>query len=84
MSEVDDIIQDLKKISGFHSYLILNNDGIVIKYENMSLKTALHFSYHVLGLIQRASSALRILLDSPDVSTLNLYAVFLLQIGYIL
>lgn len=76
MSEVDDIIQDLKKNAGFHSYLILNNDGIVIKYENMSLKTALHFSYHVLGLTQRATSALRTLLQPPDVSSLNIHKFF--------
>jgi hypothetical protein len=26
-NEVDDVIRDLKKITGFTAYLILNNDG---------------------------------------------------------
>lgn len=26
-NEVDDIIRDLKKVDGFYSYVILNNDG---------------------------------------------------------
>jgi hypothetical protein len=38
---VEETIRDLKTIPGFQSYLILNNDGIVIKYENMSYRTAL-------------------------------------------
>lgn len=29
-NEVDDVIRDLKKISGFSAYVILNNDGTTI------------------------------------------------------
>ena len=55
---VEETIRDLKAIPGFQSYLILNNDGIVIKYENMSYRTAVHYAHQVLGLASKASSTL--------------------------
>eukprot|EP01035_Chromulina_nebulosa_P026027 gene26027-34021_t len=65
-NEVDDTIRDLKKISGFSAYLILNNDGIVIKYENMSYRTAVHYAHVVLSLHSKASKYARDLFDPPD------------------
>ena len=42
--------------------------GIVIKYENMSYKTALHHANQVLGLASKANKYVRELFDAPDVS----------------
>lgn len=36
-NEVDDTIRELKKITGFTSYLILNNDGKIIKFYRILL-----------------------------------------------
>lgn len=47
---MDEVIRELKAIPGFHAYAIMNSDGIVIKYENMSYKDALHHAHQVLGL----------------------------------
>ncbi len=66
---MDDTIRDLKKIPGFTSYLILNNDGIVIKYENMSYRTAVHHAHLVLGLCSKATKYMRELFEPPDVSS---------------
>ena len=63
---VEDAIRDLKKVQGFHGYVILNNDGIVIKYENVSYKTAVHYSHQILGLTLKASKYIRELFDAPD------------------
>ncbi len=63
---VEETIRDLKKVRGFHGYVILNNDGIVIKYENMSYRTAVHYSHQVLGLTSKASKYIRELFDAPD------------------
>jgi dynein light chain roadblock-type len=63
---VEETIRDLKLIPGFQSYLILNNDGIVIKYENMSYRTAVHYSHQVLGLAGKATKYIRDLFDAPD------------------
>ena len=63
---VEETIRDLKKIDGFHGYVILNNDGIVIKYENMSYRTAVHYSHQVLGLQSKASKYIRELFEAPD------------------
>lgn len=64
--EVDDVIRDLKRIPGFAAYAILNNDGIIIKYENMSYKDAVHHAHLVLSLCSKASRYMRDLLEAPD------------------
>lgn len=42
--------------------------GIVIKYENMSYKTAVHHAHQVLSLAGKANKYVRDLFDPPDVS----------------
>ena len=66
-NEVDDVIRDLKKIPGFNAYAILNNDGIVIKYENMSYRTAVYHAHQVLSLSVKASKYVGDLFEHPDV-----------------
>lgn len=65
-NEVEDTIRELKKITGFSAYLILNNDGIVIKYENMSYRTAVQKAGLILSLYSKASKYIRELFDYPD------------------
>eukprot|EP01036_Dinobryon_divergens_P006610 gene6610-8778_t len=65
-NEVDDVIRDLKRIPGFSAYAILNNDGIIIKYENMSYKVAVHHAHQVLSLTGKASKYVKDLFDPPD------------------
>lgn len=70
--EVEDTIRELKKIDGFHGYCIFNNDGIVIKYENMTYKAALHHAHSVLSLMNKSTQYIRDLLSPPDVSCYNI------------
>lgn len=52
----------------FEFFLLYFNLGIVIKYENMSYKTAVHHAHQVLSLSSKASRYIRDLFDVPDVS----------------
>lgn len=36
VNEVDELLKGLKKVPGFKSYLVLNSDGIVIRWEQGS------------------------------------------------
>lgn len=56
----------------FGSYLT----GIVIKYENMSYKTSVHYAHLILGLAGKASKYVRDLLEPPDVSHIHIARVF--------
>lgn len=52
-------MKDLQKTPGFRAYLILNNEGIVLKWgqvgeESMSYETALKYSHHVLSLCDKS------------------------------
>jgi dynein light chain roadblock-type len=62
------VIRDLRRIPGFASYAILNNDGIVIKYENIPYKTAVYYAHQVLSLTTKAKKHIADLLEYPDVS----------------
>ena len=42
--------------------------GIVIKYDNMSYRTAVHHAHLVLGLYGKSSKYVRDLFEFPDVS----------------
>jgi histidinol phosphatase-like PHP family hydrolase len=33
VNEVDELLKGLKKVKGFKSYLVLNSDGIVIRWD---------------------------------------------------
>ncbi len=51
---MENVVKELKKASGFSAYVIMNNDGIVIKYENMSYQTAVHHAALVLDLAEKS------------------------------
>lgn len=66
-NEVEEVIKDLKKNPGFSAYMVMNNDGIVIKYENMTYQSAVHHAALVLDLTAKSNKYLRELLEPPDV-----------------
>lgn len=58
-------------------YILILILGIVIKYEHMSYRTAVHHAHLVLSLCGKASKYLRDLFEPPDVNILNLYRLSL-------
>ncbi|CEG36353.1 Dynein-associated protein Roadblock [Plasmopara halstedii] len=54
LNEVEEVIKQLKSKPGFSSYILMNNDGIVVKYENLAYKEATMHAYHVLSLYGRS------------------------------
>jgi hypothetical protein len=66
MTEVEDTIRELKTIHGFNAYCILNNDGIVIKYDNMTYQTAIHHAHQILSLVSKAGKYIQDLFEAPD------------------
>uniref|UniRef100_A0A6V1PEV3 Roadblock/LAMTOR2 domain-containing protein n=1 Tax=Heterosigma akashiwo TaxID=2829 RepID=A0A6V1PEV3_HETAK len=65
-NEVEEVIKELKQNPGFDGYVVMNNDGIVIKCENMEYKTAVHHAHLVLDLCAKSRKYMRDLLDPPD------------------
>ncbi|KAG9407927.1 hypothetical protein AC1031_021164 [Aphanomyces cochlioides] len=65
-NEVEETIKALKLKPGFFSYIIMNNDGIVIKYENMEYKMAVMHAYHILSLYARSKKHLSKLFDASE------------------
>jgi hypothetical protein len=51
------MINGLRKKPGFKAYLVLNSDGVVLKWgqegEQMSYERAVHYSHHVLDLYNK-------------------------------
>ena len=70
MNEVEEMVKDLKKNPGFKAYIILNNDGIVIKWDQvetpMPYETAVQHSHLVLDLCSKSKKYMRELFDPPD------------------
>ena len=64
---MEDVIRELRGNDGFSAFAIMSNDGIVIKYENMDYRTAVHYSHQVLDLCAKAKRFTHLLLDPPDV-----------------
>jgi len=58
---VDEIIKSLRRNPGFKAYLILNNDGIVIRWDSVSpnfltYQKAVQYAHHVLDLYNKITS----------------------------
>jgi dynein light chain roadblock-type len=70
-NEVEEVIKELKKNPGFSAYVIMNNDGIVIKYESMGYQQAVHHAALVLDLAAKSKTYMRELFEPPDVSALD-------------
>uniref|UniRef100_A0A7S1U883 Roadblock/LAMTOR2 domain-containing protein n=1 Tax=Phaeomonas parva TaxID=124430 RepID=A0A7S1U883_9STRA len=66
VNEAEEVIKELKMVPGFHSYMILNNDGIVIKWENMQYRSAIQCAHLVLDLVAKSKKYIRELFEVPD------------------
>ena len=66
-NEVEEMIKDLKKNPGFKNYIILNNDGIVIKWdqvgEPMPYAKAVQHAHLVLDLCAKCKQKVKNLFD---------------------
>ncbi|KUF96868.1 hypothetical protein AM588_10009144 [Phytophthora nicotianae] len=70
-NEVEEVIKQLKSKPGFTSYILMNNDGIVVKYENLEYKEAIMHAYHVLSLYGRTKKHLHKLFPDPNESEIE-------------
>ncbi|CAM9377919.1 unnamed protein product, partial [Choristocarpus tenellus] len=66
VNEVEEVIKELKTNVGFSAYVIMNNDGIVIKYESMEYREAVHHAALVLDLASKSKKYMRELFEPPD------------------
>ncbi|GMI43425.1 hypothetical protein TrCOL_g9697 [Triparma columacea] len=70
VNEVEEMVKELKKNIGFKAYIILNNDGIVIKWEQvdvpMPYEVAVQHAHLVLDLCSKSKKHIRELFDPPD------------------
>jgi hypothetical protein len=68
INEVDEIISRLQKNRGFKAYLILNNDGVVVKWEQdgeqpLPYHKVVQYSHHILDLCNKSKSHIKDLFD---------------------
>jgi hypothetical protein len=60
----------LKKTPGFKAYLVLNNDGVVLRWdqdgEPMPYEKAVQYSHHVLDLCSKSKVHIKELFDEED------------------
>jgi hypothetical protein len=56
----------LKQNEGFDSIVLMKSDGIVIRWEGMDYKRALHYSSTVLSLVNKANAFTQELLDPTE------------------
>jgi len=70
VNEVEEVVKELKKQKGFKNYIILNNDGIVIKWDQIGAPipyaTAVHHASLVLDLCAKSKKYIKELFDQPD------------------
>lgn len=71
INEVEEMINDLRKHPGFKSYLILNNDGVVIKWGQeggspMPYEKAVQQSHRVLDLYKNSKTCMGDLFGSEE------------------
>lgn len=70
VNEIDELLKDLKKTPGFKAYLILNSDGIVIRWEQvgtqMPYQRAVHHAHHITELYNKSTAHIKELFDPED------------------
>ncbi|TMW67688.1 hypothetical protein Poli38472_011308 [Pythium oligandrum] len=70
-NEIEEMIKQLKSKPGFSSYILMNNDGIIVKHENIEYKEAVMHAYHVLSLFGRTKKHIQKLFPDPNESELD-------------
>lgn len=65
---VDEVINQMKEVAGFAGFVICNNDGVVLRHENVEPrdKGGIHHAYHALDLCNKARDHVRILFEAPE------------------
>jgi predicted regulator of Ras-like GTPase activity (Roadblock/LC7/MglB family) len=70
VNEIDELLKDLKKTPGFKAYLILNSDGIVIRWDQvgkqMSYQRAVQHAHHITELSIKSKAHVQELFDPQD------------------
>ena len=65
---VDEVINKMKEVEGFGGFVICNNDGVVLRHENLGAadKLGIHHAYHALDLMNKARDHIRTLFEAPE------------------
>lgn len=71
-------------LTNVHNPFVTVDLGIVIKWENMQLKTAVHYSYQILSLTNKASKHVLSLLDPSDVCSYIYHLICIIYLPFIL
>lgn len=66
VNEVDETIKDLKANDGFEALMLMNKEGIVIRWENMEYKEAVHYGTNVKSLFDKAGMFVGSLLEPGE------------------
>jgi predicted regulator of Ras-like GTPase activity (Roadblock/LC7/MglB family) len=66
VNQVDEILKDLQKTPGFKAYIILNNDGIVIRHTMESNEMAVQRAHHITELYNKSVAQIQDLFDYPE------------------
>jgi len=70
VNDIDELLKDLKKTPGFKAYLILNSDGIVIRWDHvgtqMPYQRAVQHAHHITELYNRSTSHIKELFKPED------------------
>ena len=70
VNEIDELLKDLKKTPGFKAYLILNSDGIVIRWDQvgtqMSYQRAVQHAHHITELYSKCTAHIKELFEPED------------------
>ena len=70
INEIDELLKDLKKKPGFKAYLILNSDGIVIRWDQvgtqMPYQRAVHHANQITELYNKSTAHIKELFDPED------------------
>jgi predicted regulator of Ras-like GTPase activity (Roadblock/LC7/MglB family) len=69
-NEIDKLLKDLKSTPGFKAYLILNSDGIVIRWDQvgspMPYQRAVHHAHHITEIYNKCIAQANELFDPED------------------
>eukprot|EP00979_Chaetoceros_neogracilis_P005245 scaffold927_cov240-Chaetoceros_neogracile.AAC.5 len=69
-NEIDDLIKGLRGNPGFKAYIVLNNDGVVLRWDQegskMPYEKAVQYSHHVLDLYDKGARQMNELFDAED------------------
>ncbi len=71
VNEIDELLKDLKKTPGFKAYLVLNSDGIVIRWDQvgdtqMPYQRAVQHAHHITELYNKSTAHIRELFEPED------------------